>query len=80
MAWVVTHVFRVYRSSVPRLSLVLVKIAKPLLLVSTPLGMVFGLREAYRFHWWLAGLMAALMAVIGAFLWMTWTRVRRELR
>jgi hypothetical protein len=42
--------------------------------------MVFGLREAYRFHWWLAGLMAALMAVIGAFLWMTWTRVRRELR
>ena len=48
--------------------------------MSTPLGMVFGLREAYRFHWWLAGLMAALMAVIGAFLWMTWTRVRRELR
>jgi membrane protein implicated in regulation of membrane protease activity len=54
------------------------KIAKPMLLVSTPLGAAFGIREAYRFHWWLAALMAVLMAVIAALLWMTWAQVRRE--
>jgi hypothetical protein len=54
------------------------KIAKPILMVTTPLGVVTGLREAWRFHWWLALLMALLMAVVSAFFLMTWRRVRAE--
>jgi len=57
-----------------------VKIAKPLLLVTTPLGVAIGLREAWRFHWWLALLMAALIGVIAAFLALTLGRIRRERR
>jgi hypothetical protein len=56
------------------------KIAKPLLLVCTPIGVLAGLREAWRFHWWLALLMALLVAVIAALLWMTLTVARREAR
>jgi hypothetical protein len=41
------------------------RIARPLLLVTTPLGVIAGLREAWRFHWWLGVLMAALLAVLG---------------
>ncbi len=37
-------------------------IAKPLLLVMTPIGVAWGLVEAARFHWWLAVLMAVLLA------------------
>jgi len=56
-----------------------VRIAKPILLVTTPIGVVFGLREAWR----LAGpamavLMAAMLAVVGGFVWMTVQRIRRE--
>jgi hypothetical protein len=54
------------------------RIARPLLLVTTPIGVAAGLREAWRFHWWLAVLMAALIAVIGAFFLYTWRRIRRE--
>lgn len=54
------------------------RIAKPLLLVTTPLGVVFGLQEAWRFHWWLAVLMAALIGVISGFIWLTISRIRRE--
>jgi len=54
------------------------KIARPLLLVTTPVGVVAGLREAWRFHWWLALLMAALLAVVGACFYYTWRRIRRE--
>ena len=55
------------------------RIARPILLVSTPIGVVFGLREAWR----LAGpgmalLMAAMLAVVGAFIWMTVRTIRRE--
>ena len=55
------------------------RIARPILLVSTPVGVVFGLREAWR----LAGpamalLMAAMVAVVGAFVWMTVRRIRQE--
>jgi hypothetical protein len=55
------------------------RIAKPILLVSTPIGVVFGLREAWR----LAGprmalLMAAMLAVVGAFVWWTLKRIRDE--
>lgn len=54
------------------------RIAKPLLLVTTPLGVLFGLLEAWRFHWWLAVLMAVLIGVIGGFVWLTVSRIRRE--
>ena len=56
------------------------RIAKPLLLVTTPLGVAIGLREAWRFHWWLALLMAALLVVIGALFALTVQRIRREQR
>jgi uncharacterized membrane protein len=56
-----------------------VRIARPILLVSTPIGVVFGLREAWR----LAGpgmtvLMALMLAVVGAFILMTVRTIRRE--
>jgi hypothetical protein len=56
-----------------------VRIARPILLVSTPIGVVFGLREAWR----LAGpgmavLMAAMIGVVGALLWMTVRTIRKE--
>ena len=41
------------------------RIAKPLLLVSTPLGIVTGLFEAYRLVGGLAVLMFAMMALLG---------------
>jgi uncharacterized membrane protein YqjE len=55
------------------------RIARPILLVSTPIGVIFGLREAWR----LAGpkmavLMAAMLAVVGAFVWWTVRRIRQE--
>ena len=55
------------------------RIAKPILLVSTPVGVALGLREAWR----LAGprmavLMAVMLAVVGAFVWWTVGRIRRE--
>jgi len=55
-----------------------VKIAKPLLLVTTPLGMVGGLFEAYRLAGGLVILMAAMMSVIGAGVAMLVATVRRE--
>lgn len=50
-----------------------------MLLVTTPVGVVFGLREAWR----LAGpgmalLMAAMLGVVGALVWMTVRTIRRE--
>lgn len=48
-----------------RLKLRAMKIAKPLLLVSTPLGIVTGLIEAYRLVGGLAILMFAMMAMLG---------------
>jgi hypothetical protein len=55
------------------------RIAGPILLVTTPIGVVFGLREAWR----LAGpvmavLMAMMLAVVGAFVWWTVRRIRHE--
>ena len=55
------------------------RIARPILLVTTPIGVLFGLREAWR----LAGpamavLMAMMLAVVGAFVWWTVRRIRRE--
>jgi hypothetical protein len=54
------------------------RIAKPLLLVMTPIGVVWGLIEAARFHWWLAVLMGALLTVVSLFVWSVVRRIRRE--
>jgi uncharacterized membrane-anchored protein len=56
-----------------------VRIARPILLVSTPIGVVLGVREAWR----LAGpgmalLMAAMVSVVGLLVWMTVRTIRRE--
>lgn len=55
------------------------RIARPILLVTTPVGVAFGLREAWR----LAGpgmtvLMAMMIAVVGGFVWMTVRQIRKE--
>ena len=54
------------------------RIAGPILLVSTPLGVLFGLREAWR----LAGpklalLMAAMLTVVSLLVWWTVRRSRQ---
>ena len=56
------------------------RIAKPLILTITPIGVVWGLVEAARFHWWLAVLMGVLVGVISLFMWMTVKRIRDERR
>jgi hypothetical protein len=56
-----------------------VRIAKPILLVSTPIGLVFGLREAWRLAGpWMALLMAAMLTVVGGFVWWTVRTIRAE--
>ena len=55
------------------------RIARPLLLVWTPIGVILGLREAWR----LAGpkmtlLMAVMLSVVGAFVFWTVRRIRQE--
>ena len=55
------------------------RIARPILLVTTPIGVILGLREAWR----LAGpamavLMALMLTVVGAFVWWTVRRIREE--
>jgi hypothetical protein len=54
------------------------KIAKPLLLVMTPIGVAWGLVEAWRFHPALAVLMAILVGIMSLFTWMTVRRIRSE--
>ncbi len=54
------------------------KIAKPMLLTMTPIGVAWGLVEAWRFHWWLALLMGILLGVISLFAWSIVRRVRAE--
>jgi uncharacterized membrane protein len=49
-----------------------------MLLVSTPIGVVWGVVEAARFHPGLAVLMSMLVSVVGALFWMTVARIRRE--
>jgi hypothetical protein len=54
------------------------KIAKPLLLVTTPIGVALGLYEAWRLAGGLVFLMAAMLTVVGAAVGtVVWT-VRRE--
>lgn len=57
------------------------RIAGPILAVTTPVGVLLGLREA----WVLAGpgmavLMGVLVGVVGGFAWMTVKRIRSEQR
>jgi hypothetical protein len=54
------------------------RIAKPLLLVSTPLGVAGGLYEAFRLAGGLAFIMLALVLVIGAAMTSLVLTVRRE--
>jgi hypothetical protein len=57
-----------------------VRIAKPLLLTTTPIGMAFGLLEAWRFRPVLALLMLTLFAVLGLATFLTIRRIRRDER
>jgi membrane protein implicated in regulation of membrane protease activity len=54
------------------------RLAKPMLLVIVPVGVVWGLVEAARFHPALAFLMFLLLSVISMFIWMTVRRIRSE--
>jgi hypothetical protein len=54
------------------------KIAKPLLIIITPLGVAGGLREAYRFGGGLAFLMLALIALLSVAMISVVRTIRRE--
>ena len=56
------------------------KIAKPLLLVTPPVGLAIGLYEAHRMAGGLVFLMAALIAVIGVAMASVVLTIRRERR
>ena len=56
------------------------RIAKPLLLITTPLGVIGGVHEAFRLAGGLAFLMIALLLVIGAAMTMLALTIRRERR
>jgi len=55
-----------------------VRLAKPILLTATPLGVLGGLYEAWKLSPGLAFLMAAMMAVMGAAIGGIVLTVRRE--
>jgi hypothetical protein len=57
-----------------------VRIAKPMLLITTPIGVGFGIYEAFRLAGGLAFLMIALVSVIGAAMATVVVTVRREKR
>jgi predicted MFS family arabinose efflux permease len=54
------------------------KIAKPLLLITTPIGLAVGLYEGWRLAGGLVFIMAALMAVIGVAMGSVVLTIRRE--
>ena len=54
------------------------RIAKPLFLVTTPVGALWGLFEAYRLAGGLVLLMAAMMGVVGAGIGTVVLTARRE--
>ena len=54
------------------------RIAKPLLLILTPLGVAFGLYEAWRLAGGLVFIMAALLGVMGVALGSVIMTIRRE--
>jgi hypothetical protein len=54
------------------------RIAKPLLLITTPIGVVLGVKEAFRLTGGLAFLMIALLLMIGAAMAMLVHTIRKE--
>ncbi len=54
------------------------RLAKPMLLTLTPLGVLWALVEAAQFHWWLAVLMGALIGVISIFTVITLRRIKSD--
>lgn len=52
--------------------------AKPLLLVSTPIGVGWGLLEAWRVGWWLGTLMLVLVTVVSSFGALTVWRIYKD--
>jgi uncharacterized protein (DUF58 family) len=54
------------------------KIAKPILLVSTPIGVALGLFEGYRLAGGLVVLMAAMLGVVGVAAGTVVATIRRE--
>ena len=56
------------------------RIAKPLLLVTTPIGVAIGLYEAWRLAGGLVFLMAALICVIGVAMGSVVMTIRKERR
>jgi hypothetical protein len=54
------------------------KIAKPMLLVLTPIGVIGGLREAWRLAGGLVFLMLAMLAVVGVAITSIVMTARRE--
>ena len=54
------------------------RIAKPLLLITTPIGVVLGLYEAWRLAGGLVFLMAALLGLISVAMWSVVRTIRRE--
>lgn len=56
------------------------RIAKPLLLITTPIGVAFGLYEAWRLAGGLVFLMVALLGVISVAMFSVVRTVRREQR
>jgi hypothetical protein len=56
------------------------RIAKPLLLVTTPVGLAWGLYEGWRLAGGLVFLMAALIGVIGVAMGSVVLTIRRERR
>jgi zinc transporter ZupT len=56
------------------------RIAKPILAITTPVGVAVGLYEAWRFGPHLAVLMAIMMAVVAGFVLYTVRRIRAEQR
>jgi hypothetical protein len=58
----------------------LMRIAKPILIVSTPIGVAFGLIEAHRLAGGLVFLMAMMVAFMGAAFGLLIYTIRREKR
>jgi 4-hydroxybenzoate polyprenyltransferase len=56
------------------------RIAKPILLTTTPLGIALGLIEAAGVGTWLLALMVVLLTFIGVAAWYTFSRMRVERR
>ena len=56
------------------------RIAKPILLVTTPVGLLEGFYECYKLAGGLLFLMAAMVGVVGVAFWTVVATIRREER